>query len=733
MSDIQGLLDQTLSPIPSFDPGQALPLFRQLEDSADDAVSPKGAVGRYQILPSTAKQYGFDPSKLKDPVYNTQVAATVLQDLHGKYNGDLDKMMVAYNAGPGRVADFEAKGASALPKETQDYLTNGHKYLATQAPASPSIGDLLDQELGGQPLASSPTAVAAPPPPTEPPQAAGPSYAAAHPGYQPPVYSQPQLGGTGPLHDLMLLGQGVREGVAGIADLPRNAAVLGNSLGNVAVRALGGTPGPSLAGLLPSMSQGLEAAGLANNPSVQPQGFGERLLENVGRAGPWALAGGLPAAASAFGGNVLPEEAGPAVAARTHLPPWLVNLGLGAAGGLAGGNMAAGIGRGIDTAMAGGSAKAIAGSSPLNFPIEPGTLEAAAGAKAAGLDVPPFLLSRSQAVRQSGGAAGEAAIDNAYSQFNRLTSQQMGEDLTRIKPGDLSAALNARGQDLRQAIQPVSITPGTPAGVGLVNDLGNMELKLLQYPGSASREAVDWFKDQRDHILNLMTSRGGINGDQYFDLTRFKSPISAAMQQSGPVPAVARDLRTALDKAADASVPAGQQGDIASARFQYRFGKALESPVRNAAPDGNLNPQDVFNSVSREFGITKLDQLPNGYGDVVQAGQFLPRPTLGGGVPSQTGHGASWLQRHSILAGGLAGVEASGLAEWAMSNPTLATTLGVGGAAAAPALLGLKALQRSYAASPQALQKLIELSQGQGTPLPGMAAGGIGAMVGAGR
>jgi hypothetical protein len=71
-------------PAPDVPDSPYLPLIDHLEDSeaaaeahnkkypnspvtADTVVSPKGAVGRYQIKPSTAAGYGFDPDRLYDP------------------------------------------------------------------------------------------------------------------------------------------------------------------------------------------------------------------------------------------------------------------------------------------------------------------------------------------------------------------------------------------------------------------------------------------------------------------------------------------------------------------------------------------------------------------------------------------------------------------------------------------------------------------------------------------
>ncbi len=105
---------------------QMLGLVRGLERSGDEAVSPKGAVGRYQIEPGTARQYGFDPARLTDPAYNEQVARAVLADLNKRYAGDTQAVLVAYNAGPGRADEWLKAGRdnSVLPLETRNYLAH---------------------------------------------------------------------------------------------------------------------------------------------------------------------------------------------------------------------------------------------------------------------------------------------------------------------------------------------------------------------------------------------------------------------------------------------------------------------------------------------------------------------------------------------------------------------------------------------------------------------------------
>lgn len=123
----------------SFDPLKAIDKLERSGSAAkrmgidvNDVTSPAGAMGRYQIMPGTAKQYmgkDFDPGQLRDPKVNEQVARTILRDLMGKYrhpdgSPDMQSVYIAYNAGPGRANSFIKSGrdASVLPKETQGYI-----------------------------------------------------------------------------------------------------------------------------------------------------------------------------------------------------------------------------------------------------------------------------------------------------------------------------------------------------------------------------------------------------------------------------------------------------------------------------------------------------------------------------------------------------------------------------------------------------------------------------------
>jgi soluble lytic murein transglycosylase-like protein len=72
-----------------------------------DAIGASGEVGLFQIMPREAG-YGFSdrpPAELlRDPVFNTMFACSLLSQLAQKY-GDENLAVAAYHLGPGRVKD----------------------------------------------------------------------------------------------------------------------------------------------------------------------------------------------------------------------------------------------------------------------------------------------------------------------------------------------------------------------------------------------------------------------------------------------------------------------------------------------------------------------------------------------------------------------------------------------------------------------------------------------------
>ncbi|WP_379552083.1 lytic transglycosylase domain-containing protein [Qipengyuania sp. DGS5-3] len=81
-----------------------------------NAVSHAGARGLAQLMPGTARDLGVNPD---DPFANLEGGARYLRQQLDRFDGNLEKALAAYNAGPGRV--IRAGGIPRI-RETQLYV-----------------------------------------------------------------------------------------------------------------------------------------------------------------------------------------------------------------------------------------------------------------------------------------------------------------------------------------------------------------------------------------------------------------------------------------------------------------------------------------------------------------------------------------------------------------------------------------------------------------------------------
>lgn len=93
-------------------PNVAFGLVRAESEFNRRAVSPVGAVGLTQLMPSTARYFkqGMNREALMDRDTNLRIGFRYLHTLVEKYDGNLELALLAYNRGPDRVDQLLANG-----------------------------------------------------------------------------------------------------------------------------------------------------------------------------------------------------------------------------------------------------------------------------------------------------------------------------------------------------------------------------------------------------------------------------------------------------------------------------------------------------------------------------------------------------------------------------------------------------------------------------------------------
>lgn len=121
------------------------------------AVSPRGARGRMQLMPATARaleqQLGLPPGSTDtDPLANKKAGDVYMDEQLAEF-GNLPHALAAYNWGPGNVRSWLKQGGdmAKLPAETRKYIEDITGAVQTNAPAAVPAGAVPPAAAGAGP------------------------------------------------------------------------------------------------------------------------------------------------------------------------------------------------------------------------------------------------------------------------------------------------------------------------------------------------------------------------------------------------------------------------------------------------------------------------------------------------------------------------------------------------------------------------------------------------------
>jgi soluble lytic murein transglycosylase-like protein len=110
----------------SVDPDLIRAIIKVESDFDSTARSHKGATGLMQLMPETARLHNVED--LYDPSANIEGGVRHLKLLLGKYQGDIELSLAAYNAG---IKAVEKHGGIPPFAETRDYVRRVLNYYQT--------------------------------------------------------------------------------------------------------------------------------------------------------------------------------------------------------------------------------------------------------------------------------------------------------------------------------------------------------------------------------------------------------------------------------------------------------------------------------------------------------------------------------------------------------------------------------------------------------------------------
>lgn len=149
------------APFPSEQVGAAIQ-GTEWHGQGPSPTSVNGAVGNWQVLPSTFAQYARPGEKIDNPADNAAVGQRIVDDLYHKYGGDPQRVAVGYFSGPGNVAPpgsptpWIRDAVDGNGQSTSNYVATVANRLGVQSRAGMKMDEatalaMIDRDYSGNP------------------------------------------------------------------------------------------------------------------------------------------------------------------------------------------------------------------------------------------------------------------------------------------------------------------------------------------------------------------------------------------------------------------------------------------------------------------------------------------------------------------------------------------------------------------------------------------------------
>lgn len=643
------------------------------------AISPKGAIGNFQFMPATAKQYGIDPT---DPDQSAEGAARMYADLSKKYNGDVPSMLAAYNWGQGNV---DKKGLDKAPPETQSYIAHIMDGMHSYAPGQQPQQGVISRFAGAIGNAIMPDAEAA-----DAPRADVSAFDNVAP--VPPV--QDNAPPFSSKLDLML--EAEHRGILpddkkGLLDEARKRGLIPSD--SVSTAATSSDQG-FLSRVRGDLSnRGNIAKNIATRVATGQEGIVPGALSEIGKVG-------YGSAADVIGEGF-----------KSATPDFVKNAFTSGAQGIANALDNTSVGRAIgDTVL--GTTEGYGSLAKANPNISD-TIDSVANIAAMGIGskaIPPVMDGLSSGASKIGPIATKTIgkIDPRIAGLVHDASDLGINIPARVfNPGVVSGGLNKVGlmapdtmkADVTTALSKIMGHEGTPnLDVGTVGDIqktiggkmddfalkadanGGIPIAADDLTGIASDSLADESKVKK--LVQKIQDRldnGTLSGADYQGLTKKGGVLDRAINSSdSELSDTAKELRGHLDDQLEKTVNPDDLAAFREARRQYRTLKIVQPLVESGGVTGQADSASkLFNAVSRNYGsINNALKYNPELGKIAQIVNEFPE-TL-----KDTGPKKGPLAKTAALVGGDA-----------------ATALGVGAVGGLPAAVGVAAtLPAAYGA-----------------------------------